>query len=31
MFFMADKFLTESNFQGDISKEFFPLISLFQQ
>ena len=27
---MNDKFPTESNFQGDLLKEFFPLISLFQ-
>ena len=27
---MADSFPTESTFQGDLSKEFFPLIRLFQ-
>ena len=29
-FFMTNRFPTESNFQGDLSKEFFPPISLFQ-
>ena len=27
---MTDRFPTESTFQGDLSKELFPLISLFQ-
>ena len=27
---MTDRFPTESNFQSDLWKEFFPLISLFQ-
>ena len=27
---MTDRFATENNFQGDLSKEFFSLVSLFQ-
>ena len=27
---MTDRFPTENNFQGDLSKEFFSLVSLFQ-